>query len=387
MVGACFIYHARSHNLSAPWSDAAVEKVYFMKILDQHISRTVLLSMTVVIGLMGTLDLIFSLLDQIANTDENYSLLNAISYVLLTTPTSLYEMLPFTALGGALIGLGILASNNELVVMQAAGIRTGRIILAVLKPTFLVMGLSLLIGEYVSPPLEQTAKSNRAVQQSANASIGSEQGNWQRIGNDFIHINAIAPGGTSLFGVTRYTVSEDRRLISARFAETAQYIESNSGNYWLLENIDESILGDRTISSNHYLQEDWVVELSPELLSVLLVKPDEQSITGLYRLAKYFESEGLDSAKYNLAFWKKLTQPIATLALVVLAISFVFGPLRESTTGFRVFISLSIGLVFTIVQRMMEPASLIYGLNPLFAVLFPILLCGILGVVLIRRVR
>ena len=358
-----------------------------MKILDQHISRTVLLSMTVVIGLMGTLDLIFSLLDQIANTDENYSLLNAISYVLLTTPTSLYEMLPFTALGGALIGLGIIASNNELVVMQAAGIRTGRIILAVLKPTFLVMGLSLLIGEYVSPPLEQTAKSNRAVQQSANASIGSEQGNWQRIGNDFIHINAIAPGGASLFGVTRYTVSEDRRLISAKFAETAQYIESNSGNYWLLENIDESILGDRTISSNHYLQEDWVVELSPELLSVLLVKPDEQSITGLYRLAKYFESEGLDSAKYNLAFWKKLTQPIATLALVVLAISFVFGPLRESTTGFRVFISLSIGLVFTIVQRMMEPASLIYGLNPLFAVLFPILLCGILGVVLIRRVR
>ena len=143
----------------------------------------------------------------------------------------------------------------------------------------------------------------------------------------------------------------------------------------------------RTISSNHYIQEDWVVDLTPELLSVLLVEPDEQSITGLYRLAKYFESEGLDSATYNLAFWKKLTQPIATLALVVLAISFVFGPLRESTTGFRVFISLSIGLVFTIVQRMMEPASLIYGLNPLLAVLFPILLCGILGIVLIRRVR
>lgn len=358
-----------------------------MRILDQHISRTVLLSMVVVIGLMGTLDLIFSLLDQIANTDENYSLVNAISYVLLTTPTSLYEMLPFTALGGALIGLGILASNNELVVMQAAGVRTSRIILAVLKPTFLVMALSLLIGEYVSPAFEQTAKSNRAVQQSANASVGSEQGNWQRIGNDFIHINAIAPGGTSLFGVTRYRLNEDRRLVSASFAETADYIEADSGNYWLLQNIDESILGGRTIASNNYLQEDWTVDLSPELLSVLLVEPDDQSITGLYRLAKYFESEGLDSAAYYLAFWKKLTQPIATLALVVLAISFVFGPLRESTMGFRVFVSLAIGLIFTIVQRMMEPASLLYGFNPLLAVLFPILLCGMLGFVLIRRVR
>lgn len=358
-----------------------------MKILDRHISRTVLLAMAVVILLMGTLDLIFTLLDQIADTDENYSLFDAVSYVLLTTPTTLYEMLPFTALGGALIGLGVLASNNELVVMQAAGVRTLRIVLAVLKPTFLVMGLSLLIGEYVSPPLEQTAKSNRAIAQSANASVSSEQGNWQRIGSDFVHINAIAPGGRSLFGVTRYTVDQNRQLVSASFAESARYVETAKGNYWLLENIDESLIGQRKITSNHYLQEDWRAELSPELLSVLLVEPDEQSITGLYRLARYFDTEGLDSGPYYLAFWKKLTQPIATLALVILAISFVFGPLRESTMGFRVFVSIAIGLLFTIAQRMMEPASLIYGFNPLLAVLLPILICAILGFTLLRRVR
>lgn len=343
--------------------------------------------MAVVIGLIGTLDLIFTLLDQVADTDENYSLLNAVSYVLFTTPTSLYEMLPFTALGGALIGLGVLASNNELVVIQAAGISTGRIVLAVLKPTILVMGLSLLIGEFVSPPLEQLAKSNRALQQSANASVSSEQGNWQRIGNDFIHINAIAPGGTRLFGVTRYKVSDDRQLVSASFAETANYVQGDNGSYWRLENIQESSLGLGNIVTSRYLQEDWIVDLSPELLSVLLVEPDEQSISGLYRLANYFDAEGLDSATYYLAFWKKLMQPVATLALVVLAISFVFGPLRESTTGFRVFVSIAIGLVFTIVQRMMEPASLLYGFNPLLAVLLPIFICGILGFVLMRRVR
>jgi lipopolysaccharide export system permease protein len=35
----------------------------------------------------------------------------------------------------------------------------------------------------------------------------------------------------------------------------------------------------------------------------------------------------------------------------------------------------------------MGPASLIYGFDPLFAVLFPIGLCGLLGFFLIRRVR
>jgi|TARA_B100002003_G_scaffold248341_1_gene281914 lipopolysaccharide export system permease protein len=355
--------------------------------LDRHIRNTVLLSMTVVITIIATLDLIFSLLDQLADTDENYSMVNALTFVLFRTPTSIYELLPYTALGGALFGLGILASNNELVVMQSAGVRVWRIVLAVLKPTFAVMILSLILGEYVSPPLEQLAQSNKAIQKSGTASINPEQGTWQRMGDEFIHINAIAPGGTRLFGISRYQINEQRRLISSSFAESASYIEEGESAYWQLNNIRESLFGTGSVTTQNYLQEDWQVELSPELLSVLLVDPDNQSITGLYRFAQFFESEGLDSATYYLAFWKKLLQPISTLALVILAISFVFGPLRESTMGFRVFVALGIGLLFTILQRMMEPASLLYGFSPLLAILAPILLCAGFGFYFMRRVR
>jgi lipopolysaccharide export system permease protein len=75
------------------------------------------------------------------------------------------------------------------------------------------------------------------------------------------------------------------------------------------------------------------------------------------------------------------------MVLVILAISFVFGPLREATMGFRVFVSIAIGLIFTILQRIMEPASLLYGINPLLAVLTPIFLCAILALYFMRRVR
>ena len=358
-----------------------------MNKLDRHIGVTVLMSMAVAIALMGTLNFIFSLLDELSDTDNNYSLFDAVSYVLMTTPTSLYELLPFAALGGALIGLGILASNNELIVIQAAGIPAMRIVYAVVKPTMLVMALSLVFGEFISPPLEQLALSNRAVQKTGGQSISSAQGNWQRIGNEYIHINAIAPGGTRLIGVSRFETDGGRRLISSSFAQSASYEEGVNGNYWLLEEVEQSIFTPDAVITSKYLQEDWVVELSPELLSVLLVDPDEQSISGLYRLGGFFDSEGLDSREYYLAFWKKLLQPIATLALVLLAISFVFGPLREATMGSRVFVAIGIGLAFTIVQRMMEPVSLIYGFNPFLAVLVPILLCAAAGYYLLGRVR
>lgn len=358
-----------------------------MEKIDVHIRNTVLLAMLVVVSLIMSVDLVFSLAEEIGDTDENYSVINALSFILYSMPTSVYELLPFTALGGALIGLGVLASNNELVVMQAAGVSIWRIVWSVLKPTILIMLLGLLLGEFIAPPLEQLAQSNKAVQQSGNDSISSERGTWRKVGNEYIHINAIAPGGERLYGITRYEIGDERNIVASSFAESGSYVAEEDSSYWRLSNVVESSFGTGSISTQQYLQEDWHIDLSPELLSVLLVEPDRQSISGLYRFAQFFEGEGLDSATYFLAFWKKLLQPLATLVLVILAISFVFGPLRESTMGFRVFVALGIGLVFTIMQRLMEPASLLYGFSPLLAVMTPILICAALGLILMRRVR
>jgi lipopolysaccharide export system permease protein len=358
-----------------------------MKILDSHIRNTVFMAMLVVLSLVSAMELIFSLADELGRTRGDYSAINALTFVLFTMPATLYELLPYVALGGALIGLGVLASNNELIVMQAAGIRVWRIVWAVLKPTILIMFIGLMVGEYISPPLEQSAQSNKAIKRSGRSSINSESGTWHKVGQEYIHINAIAPGGKLLYGVTRYRLGENRQIDSSSFAESARYIEQGDESFWQLDNISESIFSTANIAVRQYLQEDWRVDLSPVLLTVLLVEPDRLSISGLRRIARFYADEGLDSATYFLAFWKKLLQPLATLSLVMLAISFVFGPLRESTTGFRVFVSLGIGLGFSIMQRIMEPVSLLYGFSPLLAVLAPIFLTAGLGLYFIRRVH
>ena len=358
-----------------------------MVLLDNYIRNTVLVSMLVVVSMLTTLDIIFSLLDQMADTDEYFSVLNAVTFVLLTTPTTVYEMIPFGALGGALIGLGVISSNNELVVIQSAGVSVFRIVLSVLKPTLLIMLVSLFIGEFLSPPLEQYAQSNKAIQQSGASSISPEQGVWQKIDNEFIHINAIAPGGRQLYGVSRYVINEDGRVSLTSFAESARYIEKDENSHWELGSVRESIFRGAEITARQYSLQNWNVSLSPELLSVLLVDPDEHSISGLYNFAEYFEDQGLDGGVYLMAFWKKLLQPLATLALVVLASSAVFGPLRQVTIGSRIVYSLGIALIFTILQRMLEPASLLYGFNPLLAVITPIFLFAMFGIYLLRRVR
>lgn len=358
-----------------------------MKRLDRLVRNSMILATAGAIVVIVCLDMTFSLIDQMQDANEGYTTLDALTFVLWTAPASIYELLPFAALGGALIGLGILASHNALVVMQSAGVSVGRIVYAVLKPTLAIMLLGLLLGEYVAPPLEREAQSNRAALRSAGGAADFEQGAWYKTGDEFVHINAISPDGASLIGVSRYRTNGGRQLQAASFAETAEYVTDSAEPYWRLRGVRESALeGDRVVTNSRNEQE-WRVDLSPDLLGVLLVEPDQQSISGLYRMAGFLAAEGLDSAPHFLAFWKKLLQPLSTLVLVLVAVFFVFGPLREATMGYRVFVALSVGLIFTIVQRIAEPVSLLFGLSPLLAAATPILLCAILGWTLLRRIN
>ncbi len=363
-----------------------------LTLLDRYVSKHVLLAMAVVLTLVLSIDVVFAIVEELGDVELDYSAAQAFLYVAMTLPSRVFQVLPFTALGGSLIGLGVMASHNELVVLQSAGVSTWRLLGSVLKPALLIMLAGLVIGEYVAPPLQQAAQSNKALLSSGVDTIQSDRGSWRRIGSEFIHINAIAPGGRTLFGVSRYQLADQAEIPSlARmsFAQTARYVEASDDEaaYWLLEEVAVSEFLPNEVRAETLAIQPWRVDLSPELLAVLLVAPDRQSISGLLRFAQFFEAEGLNADRYWLSFWGKLLQPLATLALVILALSFVFGPLREATMGYRVFIALAVGLLFTIAQRLLEPASLLLGLDPLFAVLLPIALCAAVGLGSMLRVR
>ncbi len=358
-----------------------------MKRLDRLLRNAMLLATAGAAGILLGLDLVFSLIDQLRDTNAGYSALDAAVFVLWSAPAGIYEMLPFAALGGALIGLGVLASNNELVVMQSAGVSVARIVRAVLIPTLGIMLLGLLLGEYIAPPMERAAQSRRAELRGAEQGADFERGAWYKVGDEFIHMNAISPDGALMLGVTRYRIDGERRLQAASFAASARYAADADEPFWRLRDVRESLFEDGRIATAARGEEDWRVELSPALLGVLLIDPDRQSISGLYRMAGFLATEGLDGAAHSLAFWKKLLQPLSTLVLVLVAVFFVFGPLREATMGYRICVALAVGLVFSIIQRVTEPVSLLFGLPPLLAAATPILLYAIIGLLMLRRIN
>ncbi|WP_261843943.1 LPS export ABC transporter permease LptG [Aliamphritea ceti] len=351
----------------------------FMTRLDRYIGASVLASLAVVLAIVIGLDVLFAMLDQLEQVNERYTMASLLEYLLLTTPKRFYDFIPLSCLVGCLIGLGSLASGSELTVMRAAGVSIGRIVLAVLKPIVLLGVFTVALGEYVVPYTEPLAESRRAVKVSDGA-ITSGYGIWHRESDEFIHINAVLPDG-SLKGVTRYRFDKDDSLISSSYAVSGNY----ANDTWLLNDVRETQFHEDSTEANRYETQNWDVKLTPQRLSVIVVEPDELPISGLLSYSSYLREQGLETTTYMLAFWSKLFQPLSMIALVLIAISFIFGPLRSVTTGQRVISGVVVGVMFKFAQDLLAPISTLYSIAPFWAALMPILLCALVGGWLLRR--
>lgn len=350
--------------------------------LSGYLSRTITASILMVLLVLLGIDTIAGIIDETGDLSGNYDFMAALHFVLLSIPGNVFDLLPFAALVGCLAGLGSLATSSELVVMRSAGVSTGRIVWMVMKPALVIMLAGMLVSEYIAPSTESIAQSERAKALRKSEIAVSRHGLWHREGNQFMHFNVVQPNGI-LYGVTIYRFDEQRQLLSTLSADRAIY----QSGYWLLEDVSESLMLGDSIDSQQIASRRWQTTLSPQLLNILVLDPIDLSIEGLWQYSSYLQGQGLNAGPYRLAFWKKILQPLSSVTLVLIAISFIFGPLREVTMGFRIFVGVLVGIVFRTAQDMLAPASLVYGFQPIYASLVPILVCMAAGLWFLRRAK
>lgn len=358
-----------------------------MNVLDRYISRQVLAAVGVTLLVILGLDTLFAVIEELPDLTPEYTFWSAVWYVLMTMPQSIYDFVPMASLIGCLLGLGMLASSSELTVMRAAGISTWRIILAVSKPVLLLIVMTMTLGELVVPQSEQHAQSYRQLKLNGSDVVREASRVWHRDQMTFVHINAVVPGG-QIRGVTRYEFNPDLSLHRASFAQQGEYRDGK----WYLTGVKSTLFPDAVadqppaaLQIEKQALDVWPSQLTPALLSAAAVDAETLSLTELSTYIEYLVSQGLASENYKVAFWGKLMLPLEVMALVLIAVSFVFGPLRSVTLGQRLMTGIIVGLTFKLSRDLLEPASSVFGIAPLLAVLLPILICLAAGAVLLRR--
>jgi lipopolysaccharide export system permease protein len=351
-----------------------------MSRISSYISVSVIGAVGLALLIIVALDCVGSMIDGAGDVTKEYNFFQVLIYVALTTPGRIYEFLPTAALIGCLVGLGSLANNSELIVIRAAGVSVLRIVWIVLRPILLLVVIGVMFGEYIVPHSEKYAESRRMLLTKGKVSQGSASGLWNKEGNEFTHIESIFPGG-ELFGVTRYEFDDNHVLKKASFADKASF----QNGTWVEEFGAATYFEANSTRVENFIQRIWTTELSPELLNIASLPSESLSMRDLNKHSSYLNDQGQNASRYELDFWRKALQPFTIVGLVLIASSFIFGPLRRVSMGYRIFAGVVVGIVFRISQDLLGPASIVFGFSPFIAVIFPAIVCSLIGILLLKR--
>lgn len=353
-----------------------------MKRLDKYIGSSVIWSFFAVSFVLLGLDYLLAFIDQIKKTNDYYTLSNLASVLLYHLPSKFTEYIPIASLIGTLIGLGALASTSELTVIRAAGVPLWRIGFAAVKPLLIIALIGVGISEFVAPPAEQKANLITSLRWQKNNDYVVNGGAWLRSEKSFIYINAATQDGT-LYNIEIYN-QNNHTLESAIKANTAKHLE---GNKWLLKNVSSSVFYPDHIDSEYLPQKIINISFKPEHLFLAAQNTDSLSLSQLLIYQRYLRQQDLDTSRYQLEFWTKILRPVATIALMIVALSSVFGPLRSSTMGGRIFSGVIIGIIFQNGLNLFGRMSLVAHFSPILGILIPIGICLVFGLIQLRRLK
>ncbi|MFZ4833199.1 LPS export ABC transporter permease LptG [Rouxiella sp. Mn2063] len=351
-------------------------------VLDRYIGRTIFNTIMVTLFMLVSLSGIIKFVDQLRKVGQGgYSAFGAGIYTLLSVPKDIEIFFPMAALLGALLGLGTLAQRSELVVMQSSGFTRMQIALSVMKTAIPLVLLTMAIGEWVAPQGEQMARNYRAQAIYGGSLMSTQSGLWAKDGHDFVYIGRVTNDDT-LEWVNIYHFDDDNKLLSVRYVSSATYHDG----IWKLSQVDESDLTNpNQITGSQTLTGEWKTSLTPEKLGVVALDPDALSISGLYNYSKYLHQSGQESNRYQLNMWSKIFAPLSVAVMMLMALSFIFGPLRSVAMGVRVLTGICFGFLFYVLDQIFGPLSLIYGIPPIFGALLPSALFFFISVLLLLK--
>ena len=308
--------------------------------------------------------------------------LDALGYSLMNLPRFALESFPAGALIGALLGIGMLARSHELTVMRASGMSKLRLGAAVLASAVLLVGIALLIGEFLAQPLGQLADEQKAIAKYSNMSFAGA-GAWIRDGDTILSVqnrsSAAEFGGMLIFELT-----PDNRLAAIARAERATAAGPQS---WLLRNYAESRFVDDSVTSLRVAQQPLHTAAGADFLRLVNTDSAELSLRTLYKAIGYLRANNLESEQYEIAFWSRVARTVGILVAVLFALPFGFGSLRTASLSARATFGVALGIVYVFLQRLVESGTQVFNLDPLLLAWVPTGLLALVTALMVWRVR
>jgi lipopolysaccharide export system permease protein len=339
-------------------------------IINRYLVRTIHLgTFTVLLALAG-LGAFFMFIGELKDVGEGaYDLPQVAKFVALSIPGKLVEFMPIAVLLGSILSLGSLASNSEIVAMQASGVSLAKLITSLLQAAVILALLSFLLAEWVVPASEASARAVKNLVQGKSTALFVKEGLWIKDESRVLHIDKLLPDGIAR-DIEIFKFDQQGKVESITRVGRAIPIEQG----WELQQVERSIIGDNRVDTSSYDRLIYNGSLSSQLLEVLMIEPQQMSSGDLYAYLNFLDENKLDANAEQLIFWQKVFSPLAVIVMCLLAFPFVLGVQRQGNVGHRLLIGILLGLAFVVVDRLVTQLAVQFGFNAILVALLPSLI-------------
>ena len=337
-------------------------------------------------AVLALLVLVLQALDLLSETDKilahpGNGQAEILTYVSLRAPGIIQQFLPFSVLLGTLIAFMQLNQNSEVVALKAAGLSAHQVLAPFLVASMLVAGIAFLFNERIVTRAASTLDRWEAVEFGALPTGREGQTNvWVSDGDDLIHADTADGRGsaTKLSGVAIY----DRTggvLKAIMTADTARLV----GGAWQLDNassFDVASGGRRKLGTIRALD-----GIRPDQFTLASVDPSGLPFGKLQEAIDDLEVAGRPVEPLKAALWHKISGPLSTVLMPLLAAVAAFGLARSGKLFVRAVIGMALGFTYFVADNFGLAMGNLGAYPPLLAAWGPFFLFLLIGEAVLVR--
>jgi lipopolysaccharide export system permease protein len=349
-------------------------------------------------------------------SNDIYQIKHALLYVGLLIPNHLYELLPISVLIGTIFVMARMAQSSEYTILRTSGLDPWRALKLLLSMGAFFVVLSFVVGDYIAPASDRVAQLMKARYQS-RITVG-QTGAWlkeKQAYNTYVaNVKTLAPNN-EMQGIQIFEFDSKGHAVSITRAALANFAEDDS---WTLKNATrtefevqsgpsgaavaptqaEAMAAAASTASAQMARINrtqldtfrWPTEITEEMVSVALLKPERMSTLDLFNYIRHLDANGQSAQRYEIEFWKKVFYPLSCLVMVMLALPFAYLHFRSGGIASYVFSGVMIGISFFLLNNVFGYIGNLQNWQPWLAAATPGLLymavsLGAFGWLVLRR--
>jgi lipopolysaccharide export system permease protein len=381
-----------------------------MKTVRKLIHREVITSICLVTLGFLSLFLFFDLVDElpaigrsspVGGDNTVYQLSHALLYVALQIPNHIYELLPISVLIGTIFVMARLAQSSEFTILRTSGLGPWKALRLLLSLGAVFVVISFAVGDYLAPVADRAGQLLKAKFQG-RITIG-QTGAWlkekQPYSNTVVNVRALS-ASNEMQGIRIFEFDNKGLVVSMTEAESAQFGVNDA---WILkvttrtdfqirpstDGINQAVES-ANVSISREAEMRWPTDISAEMVSVALLKPDRMATYDLFNYVQHLKANGQTAQRYEIEFWKKVFYPLSCLVMVFLALPFAYLHFRSGSVTSYVFGGVMIGISFFLLNNVFGYIGNLQNWQPWLAAAVPgliytVISLGAFGWLVLRR--